>query len=209
MQFSEDEKKEILKHFGKPLSDLDYEEFIRQRKQLFLKYHPDVYQKLGNETVNQMMNEQFQKINILCDKLENHFTSKKSLVNEINILKENAAFSIDGLEIELLTSDKDLVYHLFGAQYRWLQRGEKFKIPETNAYIIIREDHLNRSVGFRQSIKMFLTFTENDSLEVIAAWLFLNIEKSVETLIINKEVQKMDFANILLALMRTSRRLLN
>ena len=76
------------------------------------------------------------------------------------------------MKLEVVTADKDLKYHLFGTAYRWLAWGDKFKLPGTQAYIIIDEDHRGVRIGYRETIRMYLTFGPDDDLEKIIDWLY-------------------------------------
>lgn len=104
----------------------------------------------------------------------------------------NAVFAGKSIKIEVITSDKDLKYHLFGSQYRWLEYGDSFNIPSTNASIVIDEGHLGRRIGFQESIRMYLTFSEEDSIDVIVDWLFDSIDERVNTLIVAGETVPVD-----------------
>jgi hypothetical protein len=141
--------------------------------------------------------EKFQQIEALCNKakyyLENKFTSTGNSEDEdSSFLDASAQFSFDGMSIDIITSDKDLKYHLFGTSYRWLEQGDKFKIPKTEAYIRIEADYRGNAVGFKETIKMFLTFGINDSVKEINEWLYNKIEGRASSLIIEKNIVPID-----------------
>lgn len=95
-------------------------------------------------------------------------------------------YSYDGLFIEIITRDKNLKYEMFGSFYKWLESGDKFVIPDTNASIRINANHFGNSVGFNEIIKIYLSFGPEDSIENIIDWLFFKIENRAEALLIEK-----------------------
>lgn len=108
------------------------------------------------------------------------------------------------MKIEIITKDKDLKYRLFGTGYRWLERGDKFKVPNTNAKIIMDEGHSGNRIGFTESIRMYLTFTESDSLLEITKWLFLSIAGQADALIIQGKRIPVDLQEMITYMMRKS-----
>lgn len=191
--FSTKEKDEIRKLFGVPLEEMDAESFRKLHKELRAKYHPDNFEQFGNEAIKEMATEKFQQIESLSEKIGNYLDGNpvRSPVlqqeEKGDYLHPDALFAGKKIKIEILTSDKDLKYHLFGTHYRWLEFGDSFRIPNTNASITIDEDHRGRRVGFQESIRMYLTFDENDSIEEMVAWLFGKIEGSINTLLVAGE----------------------
>jgi hypothetical protein len=179
------EKEKILEYFGKKPEDLTPEEFDRKLRELRSKYHPDKYEKFGDETVKDLAAEKFREIELLAEKIRFYLSVKneKSKATEV-VFDRGARFAYDELKIEIITDEKDLKYYLFGTHYRWLERGDRYKIKDTEAYIIIDEDHRGRSVGFREGIKMYLTFNATDSIETIIAWLYERIAGYASALII-------------------------
>lgn len=191
--FSPKERDEIRKLFGVPLEEMDTESFKKLHKELRAKYHPDNFEQFGNDAIKEMATEKFQLIESLSEKIGNYLGGNplKSPVlqqpEKGDYLHPDALFAGKKIKIEILTADKDLKYHLFGTHYRWLEFGDSFKIPNTKASITIDEDHRGRRVGFQESIRMYLTFDENDSIEEIVAWLFGKIEGSINTLLVAGE----------------------
>ncbi|MEZ4952969.1 MAG: J domain-containing protein [Saprospiraceae bacterium] len=191
--FSPKERDEIRKLFGVPLEEMDTESFKKLHKELRAKYHPDNFEQFGNDAIKEMATEKFQLIESLSEKIGNYLGGNplKSPVMQQSekgdYFHPDALFAGKKIKIEILTADKDLKYHLFGTHYRWLEFGDSFKIPNTKASITIDEDHRGRRVGFQESIRMYLTFDENDSIEEIVAWLFGKIEGSINTLLVAGE----------------------
>lgn len=103
-----------------------------------------------------------------------------------------AQYSFEGMYIEVITRDKDLKYHLFGASYRWLEAGDKYKIPKTQAHIRIEANYRGNVIGFNEAIKMYLTFGVNDSISEIVEWLYKGIEGKATSLLIGKNIVKID-----------------
>ncbi len=193
--FTTEEKENIKKYFGVTATALDKEEFEKKRRALRAKYHPDNFAKFDDETVLEMAKERFQLIEALGKKIAISFTDKPTTPKSASdsphpdqrapqYAHVNALFAFRKLKIEILTSDKDLKYHLFGTRYRWLTFGESFAIPNTKATIIIDESHSRVRIGFKESIRMYLTFDESDSIEAIVEWLFSKIEGNATGLIV-------------------------
>lgn len=208
--FSEIERQEILQLFGAFPEHLDAESFRKSLRELRIKYHPDNFEKYGDETVRQLATDRFQRIENYAEKLENLFKGERSLApvekpNTANpIFHPKARFASNELKIEIRTADKDLKYHLFGAFYRWLKMGDKFKIPNTKAELITDEDHLGRSIGFTESIRLWLTFNEADTPEAIIGWLFERIEGRADSLLIENELIPIAYEAMLVALKQRS-----
>lgn len=188
--FSEKDKAAIEKYFGVRLEELDTEQLKKIHRELRAKYHPDNFEKFEDETVREMATERFQLIEDLAVKIETYLSGKsanagfsKNASGE-DFMNAHAVFAANKLKIEVITTDKDLKYHLFGASYRWLQFGDKFKIPDTQASIIIDEDHQGRSIGYQESIRMYLTFDEHEAIEKVVEWLYPRIKDQAKSLLI-------------------------
>jgi hypothetical protein len=203
--WTEADKTAIQKYYGQSLEELRPEEFNKIRKQLLAKYHPDNFEKFDDETIREMATERFQMIEQLNQKIEWHFSGKLSAASaKDRAFHPNAQFAFDKLKIEVITSDKDLKYHLFGTFYRWLVYGDKFKIPNTKASIIIDEDHQGNSIGYRETIRMYLTFDTTDPVETIVEWLFEKINGRAGSLIIHGDVVDVSYDAILRAVKQTT-----
>lgn len=187
--FSPHERSEVQKYFEAPLEELDQKTFEEKHRQLRAKFHPDNFEHLENEAVKEMATEKFQAIEALSEKIRLYLSgaSPKTVLQKTDIqdfMHPDALFVGKRLKIEILTSDKDLKYHLFGTQYRWLEFGDSFKIPDTGASIHIDEGHRGHRVGFRESIRMYLTFGETDAVGDIVGWLFPRIDGRATTLLV-------------------------
>ncbi len=199
------EKEEIRKYFGKDLEEMDSEEFKRLHKTLRTKYHPDNFEKFEDDTVKEMATDRFQSIERLAQRMAAFYNGKTRILQaEEGIFGPDAQFAFDKMKIEVITSDKDLKYHLFGTAYRWLLYGDKFKIPGTHASIIIDEDHRGSSIGYRETIRMYLTFGVNDATEDIVAWLYDHIQGRANSLIIHGEIVQINPMAMLQAIKKTS-----
>lgn len=202
---SDKERDAIQKYFGVPFEALTAETFKKVLKELRSKYHPDNFEKFADDTVREMATERFQLIEELAGKLEAHFAGKplsygSSRSDTENFMHDHAVFAANKLKIEVLTTDKDLKYHLFGSKYRWLQFGDKFKIPDTEAFIIIDEDHRGTSIGYQESIRMYLTFDEHVSIDKIVEWLYPRIAAGAKSLLISGEIIPIEPYNIFYAI---------
>ncbi len=203
--FTVQEKEEIRKLFGLPLEQLDLETFRKAHRELRAKYHPDNFEHLDNEAVKEMATEKFQVIESLAGRVEAYLSGEKPAAqtydsNVEDYLRPDAVFAGKRLKIEILTADKDLKYHLFGTFYRWLQFGDSFKIPNTGGSIVIDEDYSGRRIGFQESVRMYLTFGESDSIEDMVNWLFGKIEGRANKLLVAGEVVGIDPEKIIRAI---------
>lgn len=203
--WTEDEKAAIQKYYGLSLDQLRPEDFQKTRKKLLAKYHPDNFEKFEDETIREMATDRFQNIEKLNKKIELHFAGKLPADSaKERAFHPDARYAFDKLKIELITSDKDLKYHLFGTFYRWLVYGDKFKIPDTKASIIIDEDHQGSSIGYRESIRLYLTFDTNDSVAKIVDWLFGKIDGRASSLLIHGDVVPIAYDAILRSIKQTT-----
>jgi hypothetical protein len=200
------EKESIVKFFGKPIEELNPHSYRQLLRELRSRYHPDNFEKFGDETVRELATEKFQIIEHLAGRIEEHFKNDPNThsADWEDYLQRDARFAFDRMKIEINTADKDLKYHLFGTYYRWLVYGDSYKIPGTRAQITIDDNHQGNSIGYRETIRMYLSFGENDSTEDIVRWLFTKIEGRADSLIIHKELVQVDFNAILIALKRQS-----
>ncbi|HMO41011.1 MAG TPA: hypothetical protein PKC76_03035 [Saprospiraceae bacterium] len=200
---TEKDKAAIEKYFGMPIAQLDEAQFKKLLRELRSKYHPDNFEKFGDETVREMATERFQQIEMLAQKMEAHFAGQSLMASDAAaepFMHQHAVFAANQLKVEVITTDKDLKYKLFGTMYRWLQFGDSFKIPDTGASIIMDENHQGLQIGYQESIRMYLTFEENDSIEKIVAWLYPRIKSGAKTLLIAGERTEIEPFNILYAL---------
>lgn len=200
------DKEDIAKFFGVPLEQLDLETFKKTLRQLRAKYHPDNFEKFEDPTIKEVMTEKFQLIERLAAKLEQFFQGNIRLGEQTTGMArpEKPLFAFDEMKIEIITADKDLKYHLFGAYYRWLKYGERFKIPETGASIIVDEDHAGLSIGFRESVRMYLTFGTDDSIEAIVGWLYEKIRERATSLLIEGKMIPVTYESMVNAIQRIS-----
>ncbi|MEL6651420.1 MAG: hypothetical protein AAFQ87_11505 [Bacteroidota bacterium] len=157
------EKDGIVNFYGKPLEKLEEAEFEKLHKSLRTKFHPDKFEQYDDEVVREMAKEKFQLLESLGQKIRTHFKAGGGqTVQIVDAFGEAAIFAYDNMKIEILTRNKDLKYHLFGSRLRWLERGERFKIPKTGAYLIVETAHRGMSIGFTESVKIYLTFGPDD-----------------------------------------------
>ncbi len=185
----------IKKYFG-DINQLDIEEFKKIKKQLQAKYHPDNFEKFEDETIKEMATERFQEIENLASKVE-LILNKKLNINKLDDFNHaDAQFSFQKMKIEIQTRHKDLKYHIFGSHYRWLAYGESYTIPKTKAQIITDESHQGTSIGYSESIRMYLTFGVEDAVELITLWLFTNLNGRASSLIIEGKKIDVDLLQI-------------
>lgn len=216
LPFTDQEKEEIRELFGALPEHLNPEDFKKTLRDLRAKYHPDNFEKFGDSTVRQLATERFQRIERLAEKMEDWFSGKKMTDSpgpaspygghaaDPRVFDPRARFAYREMKIEIRTGDKDLKYHLFGTFYRWLTLGERFKIPDSKAFLIADEQHLGRSIGFVESIRVYLTFEEDDSVADITRWLYEKIAGRADALLIEGELVPIDYESMLLAVKRRS-----
>ncbi len=196
------EQKLIEKYFGVRLDILTPEEFKKTRKQLMAKYHPDNFQKFEDETIQEMATERFQEIQSISEKIDHYFNGNITLSLDDKIRQNEASFAFDRLRVEIITGDKDLKYDMFGTYYRWLVLGDKFKIPETNAFVVMDEAYKGHQIGYVETIKVFLTFGVKDATEDIVSWFFKAIEGRAKSLIIAGKKIPVEYNEMLFAIRR-------
>lgn len=210
--FTEQEQQEIRELFGALPEHLDAESFKKTLRELRAKYHPDNFEKFGDDTVRQLATERFQRIERLAEKIEGWWNAKTQSIQpgpsasgpDQRLFDPRARFAYREMKIEIRTGDKDLKYHLFGTFYRWLTLGDRFKIPDSQAFLIADEEHLGRRIGFVESIRVYLTFEETDSVEHITRWLFDKIAGRADALLIESELVPIEYEAILFAIKRRS-----
>ncbi|MDW3650068.1 MAG: hypothetical protein R8P61_23545 [Bacteroidia bacterium] len=185
-KLSTDELKEIQELYGKNLESLDTESFDKLHKELRLKYHPDKFEKFDDEIVREMANEKFKRIEALGEKIKAYLITGANKAPRLSDHEfgPEAQFAYDDMKIEILTREKDLKYVLFGKSLRWLERGESFKIPDTQASLIIDNDYKGSSIGFVETVRLYLSFGPEDSLEEISTWLYSRVSAYASALII-------------------------
>lgn len=186
--FDEKEKAEILKYYELPFEKLEQEDFAKKRKKLRAKYHPDNFSKYEDETVKEMATERFQSLEKLSEKMEAAFNGNLPQRNangeQAAYRHSSAVFAAKKLKIEIITDDKDLKYKLFGRKYRWLLLGDEFKIPGTDATIVTDEDYRGTSIGFNETIRIYLTFGEDQKITEIVDWFYPRIAEGAKNLLV-------------------------
>lgn len=212
--FTEQELADIQTFFGSQVEHLDAETFKKTLRELRAKYHPDNFERFGDEVVRQLVTERFQRIEQLAEKIEAWKNGslpaamppapQPGPTGGDPLHDPRARFAYQEMKIEIRTSDKDLKFHLFGTFYRWLMNGDRFKIPGTQAYIIADESHAGHRIGFVESIRLYLTFEENDSPETIVRWLFEKLTGHADTLFIEGDIVPVEWESMLWAVKRRS-----
>ncbi len=205
--FSPQEIDEIRTLFGVAPEQLDADTLKKTLRELRAKYHPDNFEKFGDDTVRQMATERFQRIERLAEKIEAWIggTLPAPHPNADPLSDPLAQFAYQAMKIEIRTGDKDLKFHLFGTFYRWLTLGERFKIPDAGgAYLIADEEHVGHKIGFQETIRFYLTFAETDSVEAIVGWLWNKIAGRADALLVEGEKLDMNYEAVLLAVKRRS-----
>lgn len=201
---STQEQSDIKKYFGVALEELDFETFKKTQRLLRTKYHPDNFEKFEDETIREMATERFQIIEALSKKIEAHFQQDVIQIsaNRGDWKDENARFEAKKLKIEIRTADKTLKYHLFGKRnYKWLLYGETYTIPNTTTSIVMDEDHRGSRIGYQETIRMYLSFGEEQVTEDVANWIYDKIKESADILMIAGEKIEID-SNAILAAIR-------
>ncbi len=209
--FSEQDVNDIRDLFGLPPEQLDTEAFRTKLRELRAKYHPDNFEKFDDAVVRQLATDRFQRIERLAEQLEQYGLGKAASSlstsgstfgfepsKDLAWSHSDAQFAYQAMKIEIRTSDKDLKYHLFGTFYRWLTLGERFKIPGAQgAHLVADEGHSGHHIGYKESIRVYLTFEENDSVETIIGWLYAKIAGRADLLLIEGDIVPIEYAAML------------
>ncbi len=206
--FTPREQEEILEFFGLSPEQIDADTLKKMLRELRAKYHPDNFEKFGDDTVRQLATERFQRIEYLAEKLEQRMSGTlpaQAPNTQDPLFDPRAQFAYKAMKIEIRTGDKDLKYHLFGSFYRWLQLGEKFKIPDAgNAWLVADEEYRGLKIGFQETIRFYLTFDESDPVEAIVSWLWQKIDGRADAVLVEGEPVSSSFEALLLAVKRRS-----
>lgn len=203
---SPEERKAIQGLYGMSLEELSLESFEKIHKGLRAKYHPDKFEKYDDALVKELAKEKFQLLENLGEKVRFHLQSggNQPVDLQTHEFGVGAVFAFNDMKIEILTREKDLKYHLFGARLRWLEQGDRFKIPNTGAYLIIDNHHRGTSIGFVESVKLYLTFGEDDDLAEIATWLYHRLDGQAKALIIEGKRIDVDLQQMLAVIRKKS-----
>lgn len=203
--FSEQDLRDIRDLFGAAPEQLEADTFRTKLRELRAKYHPDNFEKFDDAVVRQLATDRFQRIERLAGQLEQYGLGKAALpasppgVNTAGDLAHpDARFAYQAMKLEIRTGDKDLKYHLFGTFYRWLTLGERFKIPGAQgAYLIADEGHTGHIIGYKESIRVYFTFEENDPVEPIVSWLHEKIAGRADLLLIEGNIVPIEYTAML------------
>lgn len=206
--FDTKEKEDIKKYYELSLEELDKESFAKKRKQLRAKYHPDKFAKYEDETVREMATERFQQIEGISDKIAAYLAGDIPAVAKDapkgDYRHSSAIFAAKKMKIEIIADDKDLKYRIFGRRYRWLLFGDEFKIPDTGATIVMDEDYKGHSIGFQETIRMYLTFGEEQKPQEIVDWLYPRITEGAKKLLVDGQSVEVNPAAILQEILKRS-----
>lgn len=201
--FTQVDREKILDYFGQYPEKLSAEAFEQKHRELRSKYHPDVFAKYSDETIKELAEEKFKEVERLAKQIREYINlDKQAIPSHQDGFASDARFAGRNIKIEIITQEKDLKYHLFGTHYRWLQKGDKYKIKGTQATIIIDENYSNHSIGFRETVKLYLTFSEKDAVEDIIGWLYTQLAGRASRAIISGTSVKIDYLEMLMALKR-------
>lgn len=208
--FSEQEIGEIRELFGAAPEQLDADAFRARLRELRATYHPDNFEKFDDAVVRQLATDRFQRIERLAEKLEKYGLGRAApaasgtplpgvgSTREMTFAHPAARFAYQAMKIEIRTGDKDLKYNLFSTFYRWLMLGERFKIPGARgAFLIADEGHRGRNIGYVESIRVYLTFEEDDPVEAIVGWLHEKIAGRADMLLIEGNIVPIEYAAML------------
>lgn len=201
---SHQDRETIQKYFERPLESITFDYFKKKLKALRAKYHPDQFEKFEDETIQELATERFQTIERLAAKIEQLLSGRThqwqgdtASQTQAEFMSKDAVFRSKKMKIEIKTSDKDLKYDMFERFYRWLQYGEIFPIPNTSATIIMDEDQYGRRIGYQETIRIYLTFGEEQAVEDVVDWLHGKIAGRADSLIIGQELVQNDYEQIL------------
>ena len=198
----------IKKYFNLDLKEVDAEKLKDLQKEARKKYHPDNFSHLDDEVIMDMAKERFQDIERLTHKLAGYLKAGIDLEEAMKAQppkdwKVKEKYASEGMKIDIMTRDKALKYMLFNS--RIIYRGDKMIIPGTNAKIFALEDYSGASsTGFRENIKILLTFGPDDDIKDIVHWLFRHISGRTSSFVIEGKVVKIDPYEIMKAIQKES-----
>lgn len=180
------DKAEFLEAYGVEVDNLNLESFEALHKKIRAKFHPDQFEHMDNPVVKEMAEKQFKKNEALAIKVREYLLLENKDEELTSAMKDSEGdkHAYEEMKIEVLARNDDLRFWLFGRHYRWIERGDRYRIPGTNAYVISQSSGNRRMAGFVHTIKMWLTFGENDPLDVIVVWLYSRIAGNADGLII-------------------------
>lgn len=204
-RITEEDKVAIQKLFGKPLQELTAENFKEIQKEARKKYHPDKFTQYEDDLVQEMAKERFQQIEILGQKITQYLEVRGGVEEEPDMDEESQmGYVAEGIHIDIMTGDMQLKYRLFSQ--RIIYRGDKIKIPGTQAKLIALEDYSPRaSAGFRDNIKVQLKFGTDDNVNTVVQWIFRHISGVTSSFVIEGQVVKITPLDILRAIKKEAR----
>lgn len=166
--------------FRVPVEDMT-SEVVQEKRHLFHKqYHPDRFAYLDDTELNKLLNEVYRDMLDRLRRVEEHLLrSDHGLMHR---KPGDPELSAVDLEIQLITQNKDLKYVLFGSYYRWLSKGERFRIPRTDATLTSSGNHRGNAIGFNENIRLYLTYGTQDRLDEIVIWFYTRIVDQVSAL---------------------------
>jgi hypothetical protein len=173
--FSQAERELIERYFGcslEALADADYKKISRQ---LLARHHPDAHAGQSPEEIERLT-EQFQELQALVQKVRLHFAPEvRDDELDERIRDPEARFAYQRMNFEVMTSHKGFKYLIMRSRFARLERGDQLRIPQSSAFLVVNEDYQGISVGFQESVKMYLTFHPEDAVEQVVWWLFLHL----------------------------------
>jgi len=202
-RLTDQDRERIQKYFGKELSEITPDNFKELQREARRKFHPDNFAHFEDETVLEMAKDRFQEIEALSQKLEAYLSGDASAAAPPAEKEDpNVVYRSEGMNIDIMTTDTTLKFRLF--RNRLIDRGDEVKIKGTQAKLIALEDYHNRSAGFRENIKVMLTFGEQPDLMPVVEWLFRHISGVTSSFVIEGRVVPIEPYAILQAIRRES-----
>ncbi len=203
-KLSEQDREKIKKYFGKELGDITEAEFKELHKEARKKFHPDNFAHFDDETVLEMAKDRFQEIEALGKQVTRYLSGDVSASAQVDNKEEEAqlVYRSEGMRIDIMTQDAGLKFKLFRS--RFIDRGDEVKIKGTKAKLIALEDYYQRSAGFRETIKVTLSFGEEQNLMPVVEWLFRHISGVTSSFVIEGKVIPIDPYEILKAIRQES-----
>lgn len=200
-RITEQDLDKIRQWFGSDLESLTEETFASIQKAARKKFHPDNFAHLGDDAVMEMAKERFQELEKLGAKVKQFVASKAQTPDP----EEQARYTSDGMAIDIMTQDKTLKFVLFGSAV--IYEGDVVKIPGTTAKLVALDDYLPRiAMGFRDNIKVHLTFGPDDNLQEVVHWLFRHINGRISSFVIEGKIVAVEPLEILRAIRKEARK---
>ncbi|MFN0202288.1 MAG: hypothetical protein ACKVTZ_12245 [Bacteroidia bacterium] len=199
------EIQQVEQCFQLKLAEITPEVFRKKHKELLVKYHSDKFEKYNDTLIMELVREKHDAIELAAALIQKHLGQKSVSMSIDEMIRQNGAqFAFEKMKVEIVTKDKLFKYYLLETWDMKVYRGESVKIPNTEAKLIIQEQHSGISIGFSENVKLLLTFEVTDSVEMIANWLYEKTLGHASFLLVEGKKVEILYDSILHAIKRSA-----